>query len=952
MKRLLLVVITVVSTLFVQAQLLTWTPPFPKENDPAQTLEITVDATKGNQGLLNYTGDVYVHIGVITSKSTSSDDWKYVPFQWATTPANGKTTPLGNNKWKYTITGSLRSFFGMTDATETIQKIAILFRSGDGSKAQRNADASNMYIPVYSAAAFAVRLTQPAREPKFVPTPEAQTWDPGTTFTISAVASQASALKLYHNGTVIATEANNTTITGTSTVTATGTQQIVAEATAGGTTTYDTINVFVGASPVEALPQGVRDGINYDAGNTAVTLVLRAPGKGTVSVVGDFNNWAQSPDYIMKKTPDGRFFWLTITGLEPGKEYGFQYLVDGAIKIADPYAEKLLDPNNDQYISATTYPDLKPYPTGKTTGIVSVLQTAQPTFSWAVNSFGRPDKRGLVIYELLLRDFVAAHDWKTLKDTLSYLKRLGVNAIEVMPFNEFEGNLSWGYNGFQYFAPDKYYGPKNTLKAFVDACHQNGMAVIMDMVLNHTYGPSPLKDLYGLANNPWYNPTAPHAAINFGDDFNHASADTKYFFDRVLQHWVTEYKIDGYRFDFTKGLTQKVTTTDAALSAYDASRIAILKSYYDAVKTASPDAYVILEHFAENSEEKELADYGMLLWANVWTKYQEASMGYLGNSNLDDGIYTSRGWNNPHLVTFMESHDEERVTYKNEKYGNASGTYNIKDTTTALKRMELNAAFLLTIPGPKMIWQFGELGYDISRCYQSTNGEGGDCNRKTDPKPIRWDYQSEPRRKQVFDTYSQLLRLRFHPWYTGVFQSSTIQKDLGGAFKWLKLTTTNDTSDLVVIGNFDVTPQTGSVTFPTAGNWYDYFGNFIQTSTGAPQAFTLQPGEFHVYVNRNVNNVTATPVSNVPWNGTTLSAGVFPNPVRSNYTLKLALPQSGTAVVSLYNNMGQYLSTVYNGFLQKGERLIPLQRPAVAKGTYFLKLDVKGESKTIPFTLQ
>ena len=163
---------------------------------------------------------------------------------------------------------------------------------------------------------------------------------------------------------------------------------------------------------------------------------------------------------------------------------------------------------------------------------------------------------------------------------------------------------------------------------------------------------------------------------------------------------MTEYKMDGYRIDFSKGLTQKSSTSDGAMSAYDASRIAIIKGYQNTAKTVDADAYFILEHFADNTEEKELADAGMMLWSNVWTQYQEASMGYLPNSNLDNGVYTSRGWTNPHLVTFMESHDEERVTFKNIKYGNSSGSYNVKDTATALKRMELNAAFLLGIPGP------------------------------------------------------------------------------------------------------------------------------------------------------------------------------------------------------------------------------------------------------------
>lgn len=956
MKRLLLLAFTVVMTVFAHAQLLTWTPAFPKEDDPSQTLEITVDATKGNKGLLDYTptADVYVHTGVITNASTGPGNWRYVKFNQNFNQPNAQlqATYLGNNKWKFTITGSLKTYYGVP-ATETIQKIAILFRNGSGTKKQANGDAnaSDMYIPVYGPG-VAVRLSQPLRDAQFTPAVETQSWNIGSSIAVAANASQPSLLKLYHNGTEIASAVSATTISGNAIVTAAGNQQLVAEATAGGVTRYDTINVFVsGTTPVAELPAGVQDGINYGA-NNAVTLVLRAPGKNSVMVLGDFNNWTQNAQYLMNKTTDGKFFWITLSGLTSGTEYAYQYLVDGSIKIADPYAEKVLDPNNDPYISSATYPNLKPYPTGKTTGIVSVLQPGQPAYNWIVNNFSRPDKRGLVIYELLVRDFVAAHDWKTLKDTLSYLKRLGINAIEVMPFNEFEGNLSWGYNGYQYFAPDKYYGPKNTLKAFIDACHQNGIAVIMDMVLNHTYGPSPLKELYGLANNPWYNPTAPHAAINFGDDFNHESPDTKYFFDRVLQHWITEYKIDGYRLDFSKGLTQKVTTTDAQLSAYDPSRIAILKGYYDAVKSASSSAYLILEHFTDNSEEKELSDAGMMLWASVWTQYQEASMGYIGNSNFDAGFYTTKGWANPHLVTFMESHDEERITYKNEKYGNAAGSYNIKDTATALKRMELNAAFLLTIPGPKMIWQFGELGYDYSRCYQSTNGEGGDCNKKTDPKPIRWDYQDEQRRKQVFDRYSQLIALRFHPWYTGVFQSSTIQKDVSGAFKWIKLTTANDTSDLVVIGNFDVVQQTGSVTFPVAGNWYDYFGNFVQTATGTPQSFTLQPGEFHVYVNRNVNNIATTPVSNVSRNGNAFEASVYPNPVKSACTIALAVPQSGNANITLYNSMGQFIATVYSGFLLKGERQLPLQKPAPAKGTYFLKLQVKDETKTIPVTFQ
>ena len=215
--------------------------------------------------------------------------------------------------------------------------------------------------------------------------------------------------------------------------------------------------------------------------------MLHAPYKNFVFATGDFTGWLACEKGYMKKTPDGERYWVEINDLEPGREYRFQYLVDSSLYIADPYSEKVLDPWNDEYINPETYPDLIRYPKDTASGIVSVLQTNKMPYSWQTDGFTPPEKPNLVIYELLIRDFIANHDFKTLIDTLSYLDDLGVNAIELMPVSEFEGNLSWGYNPSFYFAPDKYYGPKNDMKAFIDSCHARGIAVIMDMVLNHVW---------------------------------------------------------------------------------------------------------------------------------------------------------------------------------------------------------------------------------------------------------------------------------------------------------------------------------------------------------------------------------------------------------------------------------------------------------------------------------
>jgi len=970
MMRILLAVGAMVLTLTLHAQLLTWTPTFPQENDPNQSLVITMDASKGNRGLLNHNSDVYVHLGAVTNLTNGG--WKQPDkFTWGTQPVAAKAQSLGNNKWQFTITGSLRTYFNITNPAETINRIGILFRDATGtdSKVQRNADGSNMYIPIYTTA-LGLQVLEPAMQPLLNPSPETSNLNTGTTTFKVAVNKPATITINAGNGDVQTQVVTNDHVF-TVNYASPGFYNVVVTATAGNETATTQFQYTVGtiSSPLAPLPAGVREGINYEADQIAATLVLYAPGKNLVTVIGDFNNWTESNAAIMNKTADGKF-WIRLTGLTPGTEYAYQYKVDNSLKIADPYTQKVLDPAHDGFITAATYPNLKPYPTGKTEGIVSVLQTAAPTYNWSLPNFTRPDKRGLIIYELLVRDFLAAHDWKTLSDTLNYLKKLGVNAIELMPANEFEGNSSWGYNTSFFFAPDKYYGPRQTLKAFIDSAHKRGIAVILDIALNHHFGQSPMVQLYfdrttfrPTAANPWFNPVAKHP-YNVGYDMNHESAATKTFVGRVLEHWLTEYKIDGYRFDLTKGFTQNQTCdnngencNEGAAFARDPSRIAILKGYYDTVQNKSPGAYAIMEHFTDNSEEKELADYGMLLWANMWTQYQEAAMGWVTgpsqNSNLTGVVHTTRNWNQPHLVGFMESHDEERVMFKVLKYGNNTGAQNVRDTTQALKRMELASAFLFTVPGPKMIWQFGELGYDYSRCHLSTNGEGGDCNRKLDPKPIRWDYLGQARRRQLYDAYSKQIGLRFHPWYKDLFQSGAITHNLVGAIKTLQVAS-GDTSRMVVVGNFDVNAANASVTFPVSGTWYDYMNSTTLAATGTAQTIALQPGEYRIYLNRNVNNTTPTSVTTIPVTGSVLEAKVYPNPIRANYTVELYVPQSGTTRFELLNTSGQVIGTLYDQFLVKGKHQVSLNRKNfdVSPGTYFIRISAKGAQKTIPVTLQ
>ncbi|MCB0460958.1 MAG: alpha-amylase, partial [Flavobacteriaceae bacterium] len=610
---------------------------------------------------------------------------------------------------------------------------------------------------------------------------------------------------------------------------------------------------------VEApVPTGMLDGINYNTSdNTKVTLVLYAPGKDYVNVIGDFNNWQRDDtNYLLKKDSSKDRFWIELTGLTPQTNHMYQYLVNGTLRIADPYSTSILDENNDQYIDNATYPNLPAYPTGQTSHAVTLLRTGDAAYNWQVTNFQRPAKTDLVIYELLIRDFDALHSFNAVKARLDYLQTLGVNAIELMPVSEFDGNESWGYNPSFHMALDKYYGTPTAFKQFIDECHSRGIAVILDVVYNHATGQNPFYRMWNTDNggyngqastdSPFFNPVATHTYSVF-NDFNHSKQATQDYVKRTTQYWINEYKIDGFRWDLTKGFTQNCTdTNETCTGAYQADRVAVLKEYADYQWDVDPNFYIIFEHLGTNTEETEWINYrlnegkGIMVWGNHNYNYNEATMGWNDDSDFSWISYLNRGWTVPANVSYMESHDEERLMYKNLQHGNSSGTYNIKTLSTALDRMELAGAFYFTVPGPKMIWQFGELGYDYSIDYDCRV-----CN-----KPIRWDYFNDPDRKALYDKWSKIIQLKKQE---DIFRTANFTLDVANTngLKKIQLTDPAANPDLkyvTIIGNFGVTTQSINPTFQQTGTWYDLLNNNASISvTNTNSLISLQPGEFKIY---------------------------------------------------------------------------------------------------------
>ncbi len=606
------------------SQVIEANPEYPTMSDP---VDITFYLNRCQGTIDGYTGDIYAHTGVMTTESVDLNDWKYVIAGWNENLEKAKLEQIDDSTYVLHITPSISEYYGIT-GNVSVTQLAFVFRNPEGTR-----QSNNLYYDVQDEG-LTVQIVKPSADTIV----QAGASIAIAANTIRLNTPHTDSLSLYVDDT-LKTVSYDSTLSYDLKVGTEGLHWIKVTADNSEFTVVDSVSYFIRDEiNIADLADGLRDGVNILSDNT-VTFVLYAPNKDHVLLIGDFNDWELSNDYLMNRTPDNDRYWITITDLTPGEEYAFQYLIDGSIRVADAFTEKILDPSNDPGIPDETYPDLKPYPEGKTAGIVSVFQTVQDEYEWQSDSFTPPSLTDLVIYELHVQNYTAKKNLKALTDTLDYLTELGVNAIELMPVNEFEGNQSWGYNPSFYFALDKVYGTKNDFKTFVDACHSRGIAVIIDLVLNHSYDQSPLVQMYWnksmgnpSSDNPWYNEKCnfvDNGAAHWGNDFNHESQATKNLVDSINSFWMSEYHVDGFRFDFTKGFSNTLWYgSDNWASAYDPDRIAILKRMADEIWSRNENAYVIFEHLADNSEETELAEHGIMLWGNMNYNYNEATMGY------------------------------------------------------------------------------------------------------------------------------------------------------------------------------------------------------------------------------------------------------------------------------------------------------------------------------------
>ena len=751
-RKLMLALCALVTAAAAHAQIVT-SDPSPLRDD-SQGVVIYFHAAEGNAALANQpaTAALYAHTGVITNTSASDSEWQYAPT-WLDNAEKYRLQYVSSNLWKLDI-GDIRSYYGITNPDVVVRKLAFVFRNATGSLEGKGTGNTDILLDVETSRLLAALSSSI----------EGNVVTPGNEkATLTLTANQAADLTIEVNGTTIATASATATLSTPYTFSATGSYTVTGTARTA-TETVTTTETFILPLPSQAAdyPGGVpRMGQTVNA-DGSVTFCLGAPLKTGAIIVGSWDDFEVRPERAMSyQDYEGmRYFWTTVEGLDAQQTYLYYFLVDGTRRVGDPYARLVLDPYNDSYIPADVFPGLPTYPSDKVTDVpLAVWKADINDYDWQVEDFKGADPENLIIYELLLRDFTGT-EGKALGDgtvrkaiaRIPYLKALGVNAVELLPINEFNGNISWGYNPNFYFAPDKAYGTPDDYKEFIDLCHQNGIAVILDMVFNQTDWLHPWYQLYDTGSNPFYNADAPHA-YSVLNDWNQGNEMLQQHFRDVLRYWVEEYKVDGYRFDLVKGLGDNdsyANNGDAATNTYNSSRVARMRSLQEALLAVKPNAYFINENLAEAKEENEMAAFGQLNWANLNTAGCRFAEGNQGSSGLNRMYAPDDSRLRGSTVSYLESHDEQRLAYMQ----NTSGVKDVAGKMTAsMHRLGSAAAQMILSPGAHMIWQFSELGnYDNTK-----NATGGN---NTDPKTVRWNLYDVPARRGLHDEYAALCSLR------------------------------------------------------------------------------------------------------------------------------------------------------------------------------------------------
>ena len=560
--------------------------------------------------------------------------------------------------------------------------------------------------------------------------------------------------------------------------------------------------------------QSARPGIGAtlydDADGNGVTFRTWAPNADSVSVAGSFNSFNPNTHFLSSESNG----WWSIDVPYVGQGARYKFVIrNGGDELwrRDPWARRL------------------------TNSVGDPLVYDQDAYQFQADGFTMPPWNELVIYEMHIGTFGALEgdsvpaNFQDCIDNLDHLMELGINCIELMPINEFTGDINWGYNLAYPWSVESSYGGPDQLKAFIDACHARGIAVLLDVLYNH-WGPSDL-DLWqydGWSENGnggifFYNDDL-KADTPWGPrpDFGRSEVRT-YIHDNAML-WLDEFRFDGLRFDATKYIRG---VPEAGVEIPDGW--SLMQWINESIDATQPWKITIAEDWGDNEWMSRTVGEGGAGFESQWDGVFLHPVRALA-SIVDDGDRSMFDLRNSVLksfngqatqrVVFTESHDEAANQPRLPEViwpANA-------DSWEAKKRSTLAASVVFTSPGIPMIFQGQEFFED---------------GTWTDAAPMDWG------RKEtfngIFQLYSDLISLRRNRGGAsrGLTGNNTNFHHLNDADKigaWHRYDQGGPGDDVVVVTNWKGEFR-GSyrIGFPSGGTWYCVFNS---NATAYDAAFT------------------------------------------------------------------------------------------------------------------
>jgi 1,4-alpha-glucan branching enzyme len=550
-----------------------------------------------------------------------------------------------------------------------------------------------------------------------------------------------------------------------------------------------------------------------------IEFQLFAPYNQSAMLAGSFSGWHDIP-----MQNDDRGYFRTAVELDDGV-YPYRFRVQTRspefelnqwVDVIDPYAT---DVDEEAKV-----------------GVARIQQGQKivDTYVWQHDDVPLPQNHELVLYEMHVADFSGGEDDQysrgTFRDAigkLDYLSDLGINAIELMPVNEYPGDYSWGYKVRHFFAPESSYGTTEDLKHFVDACHGRGIRVIMDGIYNHTDEECPL---LLIDRNYWYyeHRHYPEDPQNYwGPEFNYNAYDQaldvkpawQYAGD-VVRYWVQEYHIDGIRFDavrqidnheFLNWIAQQTKKNVASKPFYniaehipDTQAIVEPEGPLDACWHESFRYFVIPHVCGDGFDVQKLKEV-----------LDPKQQGYAKATNV---------------INYLATHDRERLMRE-------LGDRGIFDEA-AFRRAKLGAVLLMTAMGIPMIWMGEEFGEHKRK-----------SENVTQPQKIAWPLLDEALNRDLFQHYQSLIELRKqNPALQGdnieFFHENPNQQVLAYV-RW-----NNEGSRVAVVVNFSNQFLAGYTLphFPENGIWHEWTQDYTVQSANNQLTIDLSEHEAQVLI--------------------------------------------------------------------------------------------------------